>query len=530
MKLFKFCLPFFLILSFICALGAQEIPVPVKTDTSTLAQAYINLYLTETYFDSLPSARIKKILAFENDELKSINDRTFIRVNSTLYNFTNALFYQNQSKFYFHEQGEITRSFLRRLKSNLGRGISYYNAAKIDQFGTFQKERSMLYEMIKFDSESNNELNSEIRSLKSKFNTLFNEDIFPDFKRVFLAAKNSDSFYLDSLSYFSNIYDMPLSREILRNTPDFKPFSFENSNFIKPEYIADSRLDIISRYIQLKYLASKKTRVSRNFNKTFLYDAYDDFIRQVRMENDQFIREELNSRVCKMLLNELTSKFPRDKELDEMANAMPPMAMVNLPPTNMQNYFFPNPAPLGSAKLIISNYKPSLSTLGQVDSFLSTNFNGAGFKNELHYYYAMDGFALTTTLEKFNKDGSAVPIERRFIKNLGGEGKFSFYETFKSMFFNIESEYRMFALIIASKSAAISNEGMSAGFAGQILENSYDALPVDLKTKNLPIKTLSVFVYHFHQNDIGEVPELDLSGSLTVSDHLKSAGLSQIIQ
>ena len=114
--------------------------------------------------------------------------------------------------------------------------------------------------------------------------------------------------------------------------------------------------------------------------------------------------------------------------------------------------------------------------------------------------------------------------------NLGGDGKFSYYEVFKSMFFSVESEYRMFAFIIASKSATMSNDEMSTGFAEQLLKNSYDTLPADLKNKILPNKTLSVFVYHFHQNDIGEVPELDISGKLTVKDHLKNAGLTQLIQ
>lgn len=516
--------------AFLRSVKAQEMPPTVKNDTITLVQAYMNLYLTETYFDTIPSERIKKILAFENDEIKSIKDNSFIRANSTLYNFTNALFYQNQSKFYFREKSEINRSFLRRMKSILGRGIDYYNSAKINEFETFRKEKSELYEMIKFDSESNNELNSELRSLKNKFNSLFNEDIYSDFKRMFFAAKNSDRFYIDSLSYFSRIYDMPLSREILKNKPEFPLFSFEDSNFIKPEYTADSRLDIISRYIQLKYLASKGTRVPRNFNKTVLYEAYNDFIRRVRKENDTFIREELNPTVCKMLLSELTSKFPREKELEDMVLPMPPMAMINQPPNNLQNYFFPNPAPLASANSIFSNYKTTLSTLGQVDSFLRTGFTNAGYKDQLHYYYDMDGFAVTTSLEKFDKNGSTVPEDRRFIENFDEDRKFTYFETFKSMFFSIESDYRMFAFIIATESATTGNNTMSASFAGQILKNSYDSLPADLKNKSLRSKTLSILVYHFHLNDIGEVPELDLSENLTVQDHLKNAGLTQILQ
>ncbi|WP_339699431.1 hypothetical protein [Algoriphagus aquimarinus] len=319
MKFFKPLFFSVLMIAFVGTVRAQENTKPAKNDTITLAQAYMNLYLTETYFDSIPVERIKKILSFENDEIQSIKGISFINENSTLYNFTNALFYQNQSKLLSLNKGEVSRGLLRRLKSILDRGINFYNSAKINDFQTFHNEKNLLYEMIKFDSESNAELKSEIRSLKNEFNVLFNEDIYPDFQRIFLAAKNTDRFYVDSLTYFAGIYEMPLSMEIRNNTPDFHPYSFGNSNFIKPEYAADSRLDILSRYIQLKQLASRRTRVPRNFNKTVLFEAYDDFISRVKKEDDKFIREELNPKVLDKLRSELTSKFSRDKDLDGMA-------------------------------------------------------------------------------------------------------------------------------------------------------------------------------------------------------------------
>lgn len=530
MKFFKPLFFSFLIIAFAGYVRAQENTKPNKNDTITLAQAYMNLYLTETYFDSIPVERIKKILSFENDEIKSIKGISFINANSTLYNFTNALFYQNQSKLLSLNKGEVSRGLLRRLKSILDRGINFYNSAKIDDFQTFHNEKNQLYEMIKFDSESNVELKSEIRSLKNEFNVLFNEDIYPDFQRIFLAAKNTDRFYVDSLTYFAGIYEMPLSMEIRNNTPDFHPFSFGDPNFIKPEYTTDSRLDILSRYIQLKQLASRRTRVPRNFNKTVLFDAYENFISRVNRQDDKFIREELNPTVLNKLLSELTSKFSRDKDLDGMAPISSPSAMMTQPPSDFQTYFFPNPAPHASAKFILPNYKPALVTLGQIDLFLKAGFSNAGFKDQLHYYYDMDGFAMTTSLEKFNINGSSVPADSRFSENVGGDGKFSYYEIFKSMFFKIESEFRMFAFIVASKPATMSNDVMTAGFAEQILKNSYNTLPEELKNKSLPSKVLSIFVYHFHQNDIGEVPELDLSRQLTVQDHLKNAGLLKIIQ
>lgn len=292
-------------------------------------------------------------------------------------------------------------------------------------------------------------------------------------------------------------------------------------------------MDLISRYLQLKYLASKLTSVPRNFNKTVLYDAYNDFIDRVKKEDDQFIKEELNPTVCDMLLRELNRKFPPTDKQKSLEPSKPTISMAQRPPAapaTPENYFFPNPAPLASANFIISNYKPALVKLGDIDLSLRVSFSNAGFKDQLHYYYDMDGYAMTTSLEKFNLDGSPVPKEKRFTQKLGGEGKFSYFEIFKSMFFELESEFRMFAFIVASKPAIMSNDAMTAGFADQILKNSSVTLPSDLIDKSLSSKVLSIFVYHFHQNDIGEVPELDLSRKLTVQDHLKNAELTQLIQ
>ncbi len=530
MKFFKFLLFSFLMTAFLGSVKAQEIPQPVKNDTITLAQAYMNLYLTETYFDSLSKNRISKILSFEKDELGKIEDSTFLKKNKTLYYFTKALYYQNQSKLFSQTRMEFNRNILRRFKSIFDNAIHSYNSAAIDEYQIFEKEKNDLYEMINFDSESNSRLRNGIYNLKNQFNTLFNEDIFPDFQRIFKRSITPSKSDIDSLSYFTGIYDMPLSMNILSNSHTFLAFSLENSGFINPEYTADARLDLISRYLQLKYLASRRARVTRNFNKTILYEAYYDFISLLENEDDPFITKELNAKVCATLLQELKQKFPPDKNMDEMGQTSAPIAMIQLPPTTYQRYFFPNPAPLASADSSLSNFKPALTTLNQIDGFLSAGLIDAGFKNQLHYYYSIDGFALTTSLEKFNIDGSKVSADKRFSENLGGDGKFSYYEVFKSMFFSVKSEYRMFAFIIASKSATMSNDAMSTGFAEQLLKNSYDTLPADLKNKILPNKTLSVFVYHFHQNNIGEVPELDLSRKLTVQDHLKNAGLIQIIQ
>ncbi len=98
------------------------------------------------------------------------------------------------------------------------------------------------------------------------------------------------------------------------------------------------------------------------------------------------------------------------------------------------------------------------------------------------------------------------------------------------MFFDVEFDYRMFAMVIASKAAAMSRNGMTPSFAQKLIENSYGILPADLTDKELKNKTLSVFVYHFRLNVNNGTVELDLSGKISAQDYLKNAGLTQLIQ
>jgi len=516
----------FAVMASLGSVSGQENLQSVKNDTITLVQAYMNLYLTQTYFDTLSNDRVSKILAFEKDEIGQIADSTFVTKNSELYHFTKALFFHNQTKFLFQTRRELNRNVLRRYKSIFDQAIQSYNVANIDDYRTFKERRNELYEMISFDSESNSKLRNGIYVLKNQFNSVFNEDIYSDFQRIFYKAQRSNQFEFDSLSYFANLYDMPLSMAILRNQLELENTFFNNS--ISTYYTADNRLELISRYMQLKYFSTKRTRSPRNFSTEILYRSYDDFMERLEFEEDEFIKKQFNPAVCELLLRQLMSNYPKT-ESEEI-----PKILYNLmgggAPKEEDFYFFPNPAPLGSANFIKSNFKSELTTLSQVDLFFRSSLIKTGYKDQLHYYYDMDGFALTTSLEKFNLDGSKVPADKRFTENFGEDGKFSYYEIFKSLFFNIESEYRMFAFIIASKSATISNEVMTAGFAGQILKNSYNSLPVGLKNITLPNKTLSIIIYHFHQNDIGETVELDLSGKLSVNDHLINAGLIQIIR
>ena len=192
-------------------------------------------------------------------------------------------------------------------------------------------------------------------------------------------------------------------------------------------------------------------------------------------------------------------------------------------------YYFPIPAPFPSAYLYINNFKPGLTTMKQVDNYFKNVFNKKGYAGHLHYYYVQSGFALTTSLEKINKDGSPVSGSKRWSVSIGGNGSFSLYETFKSIFFTTESNFRIIALIISPNAASVQRSPSSIGAMQDLLTYSYPSLPKALEDFSLPQKTLTVLVYNFYQSDIGKVPMLDVSKRLTVKDHLGKSGLIPLL-
>jgi len=531
MKSFRCLFTFVLLINIFSQTNAQNDLRVFGSDSITLAEAYINLTLTKTYFDSLSVNRISKIIPFEENELNTIKNPRFIEQIDTLYKFTNALLYLNKALFVSRDTLNVGRQQLIEWKNTLEKAIVYFNSAKINKTYTVEKKNNVFYELIKFDTESCFTLESEINSLKDKFTPIFNNDIYPDFKRIFMDAKASRQYDFDGLVTFASIYNFPLRMKILNNEPsDDEDEEYHHELFITENYKLDLKLDLISRYLQLKYIANvDDSKLSSGLDFYNLYDSYYVFHNLLEINDffnkDSFFSKEINSEVCDTLYDELQKKFPYD------FRPMPRTRVLDLArgvPEKVK-YFFPNPAPLPSAHLTIRNYKQEIRTLGKVDTYLSKLFNQAGYKDRLHYYYDLDGYAMTTSLEKFNRNGLPIEDDSRWYTSLASNGKFSFFEIFKSIFFEVESEFRLFAVIVASKNVAISEVPITVGDVEELLKNSYPKLPDDLKDKVLHNKNLTVLVYHFHQNDVGEVPMLDLNGKITAEDHLKNAKLIGII-
>ncbi|MEO8416422.1 MAG: hypothetical protein ABI472_22355, partial [Ginsengibacter sp.] len=290
--------------------------------------------------------------------------------------------------------------------------------------------------------------------------------------------------------------------------------------------------DLISRYMQLDYMiAGGQYSVSIKDTAT-LCASYWNYLDDLRSyyntgTPDSFFQREITIARAEKLYRDLQERYPLGE-----SDTRNPRHMKLPKPLGSEGpvkYYFPVPAPFPSAYLYINNFKPGLTTMKQVDDYFTGIFNKKGYEGHLRYYYVQSGFALTTNLEKINKDGSPVSGSQRWNVSVGGNGSFSLYQTFKSIFFETESDFRIIGLVVYPGKITVRNGSESIGSFQDLLTDSYPSLPPDLYDVTLPQKALNILIYDFHQSDIGKVPMLDVSKRLSVKDHLEKSELIQLL-
>ncbi len=351
-------------------------------DLLTLGQAYINLSLTEKYFDTLKYQRIQKILTFEENELASIKDSGFIKSNECMYNITYSLLYFGKARILFSNKKDVSRKALLQWKSTLDSAIAYFNKSEKEKNKYYISYVSD-YEFFGFNLEIFDHLYDRIQRLKDQFTPYFNKDIYPDFKRIFFQEKATLQFQFDSLLNYTSLYNMPLSRYVLELTSDSAyeiAYPKHEAWKINGSYRLDIALDLISRYLQLKFVAVNFDSLCK-VDK--ILDAFHYFVNQLNpedainfnpsyeynsMQKDDFFRNNLDSSACKKLygmLKKITKPANCPVEPDETHNVG--SGHDNFPD---RKYFFPDPAPFPSAYKYIFNYKPGLNKMKEVDKHL----------------------------------------------------------------------------------------------------------------------------------------------------------------
>ena len=392
--------------------GLYNIPSGCRGDSLILTQSYIILSFTETYFDSLTAGRISEIIRSTEDDLAHINDKAFIKLNITLYNVTYSNLYFLKSELLYRNKTEINRSALLNWKETLHKSNVYYRSVRISWYEIDQTINSF-YKPANFDRETFSRHFDSVEKLKSQFNPLFSKDIYPDFQRLFFAAKYRNEFRFDSLEYYTSLYTFPIWFSILNNS-DVNPYtrlkSVENNLSGGNEYKLPLALDLISQYLQLSYIAKMASSVN---NTSRLYNDYSDFVtdlnpkdsfnfsRSSEIPKDDFFRKEIDTVACNNLYNMLQEKFPNILEDNVQGDMQGDRASMSKPD---EKYYFPVPVPFPSSKISIKHFHPELINMKQTDDYIRKCFIDAGYTGRLHYFYIQEpGFAVTTGIEKIKK-------------------------------------------------------------------------------------------------------------------------------
>jgi hypothetical protein len=541
MKIFSSIL-LILFLSTLKQLNANTLSAISSNDSLTLGEAFVNLSLTGKYFDTLKIDRITKIIRFEEKEWASITDTVFIKNNNSLYNLAYSLLYYAKAKELFLTKKDTTRKGLLEWKNTLDIAKEYSEKSGL---GTFEKHQyeNTYYEFIGLDIQMFNSLQDKFYDLRNQFAPYFNRDIYPDFQRCFLELEKANEIQFDSLFKVANIYNMDVSMNILDNIGNIPIDTIKNNfykfSYNKLTYYLDPALKLLPRYFEFKYIVKNYKQLC---NKEFLLTQFEYFkedlnfkdekkfkLYETNFEKDDFFRKNLDSLTCEKLFDQL-------KKITTFSNCTKgrgeyKTAGGDLDDYTSEKYYFPAKAPFPSAIKYINNFKPNLQIMKQIDNGIKAIFNNAGYENQLHYYYLESGpgYAMTTSLEGIDKDGKPVNNEKRWKVNEVGYKKFSLYETYKAIFFDVESNFRIFAFVISPSRAEFQRRQSSIGSISERLSNGYSSLPVDLENVVLPQKTLTIFVYNFFQSDIGQVPKLDTNHKLSVETHLKNSGLAGLL-
>jgi hypothetical protein len=492
-------------------------PVCVRANDSLRAgQAFVNLSLTNQYFDSLPDKRVRKILSFLRQELASLKPE-FIRTNRSLYKASQACYYLNRSRLLERGSHLSDRSSLLQLKDTLDMAFAFYREVPEPQYRENDYEEFINYnKAVRF-------IGYDVWSAASRYSDHASSMLYSDFRRIFLRARQEHSYQFDSLLALARPYGMSMQFRILDSVrhPDV-PSSLNGRYWLK------APLELMVRFLQLKYIVDRPGRIDTGQ----LYAAFKQFQNDLKPQDsihfgntetitkDAFIRSNLGEDVIQELLHEIRLRYPwtdsmniKDVDGDGLANIAP------------EPLYFPSKAPYPSDFKTVRNYQVSLQRMGRLDGHVRQILDHAGYADRCRYYYVRTGgFALATNLEQIDRDGKPLEDKRWSIRN---EEKFTLYESIRSIFFANDGHFRVLAIVLSPQGniPIADQKNNSTDPFGK----GYQMLPADLENKAYTKMTLTILLYHFYQSDIGEVPVLDTSKRLTVGDHLRQTRLSALL-
>ncbi len=485
-------------------------------DSLIMAQSFINLSLTTSYFKKIPATRLQKIIVYVEKELSSIKAPAFIRTNQQVLNTCYTHLYLIQVKQTLRANNSNRKVLLTcsRLIDSVDLYHSHLRPVAYNVPDPF-------YEFISFNNEKLQDLQSAIDTTKYQLGREFNRNIYPDFQRILYHFDKTGQVLLDSLAYFAGIFRINFDRAVIKQV----------HTTTLNTYRIEMPLELISQYLQFQYLLLHQQPSIDTIKLYEDLEAFHDILSlhtyPELIPKDNFIHRTFTEQRYQELFERIKRKYPRpditrDSDGDGVSDQMDGNTYTK------GKYYFPETAPFPSCKAAKSHFLPNKSLIKDIDAYMKNLLQASGYEGRYRYYYMQEGFAIGTVLEKIDKNGNPDPDKRWYTT--AASTHFNLYDIFNTIFFAQSSHFRMMAFTFCPKEALV--QGSPAVFDSMtaLLQDGYTTLPQDLETVALPDKTVTILVYHFYQSDVGEVPVLDVTNRLSVADHLKSSPLNEILK
>lgn len=496
-------------------------------DSLIMAQSFINLSLTTNYFKKVPSDRVEKILTYIEHDLSNIQDASFINANRTILAACTAHLYLCKVRRWFRDGKDDSRHNLQLQSARLDSALLYADKSQesgYDRHNTF-------YQFINFSYENSRGLQWEIGSARARLHPALNRNIYPDFKRIYHYFEHTGEIRLDSLAYYANLFNIKLDSTVLQ----------KKNVDAAGKYPMDISLDLISQYLQFQYILHNS---GYKVNATRLYDAWRNFYHTLNFQDsgylvehwrthptpapkDDFIRNTFTEKRCRDLLDQIRIRYPNMDVNDHLGNTEKDSSSASAS-MRQEKFYFPETAPFPSCKAAKAHFLPNKPLIKDIDAYMKNLLQASGYDGRYRYYYMQQGFAISTVLEKIDKNGNPDPDERWY--STAASTHFNLYDIFSTIFFAQSSHFRMMAFTFCPKETPVLRSPAVFDSMATLLQDSYTTLPQDLEAIALPDKTVTILVYHFYQSDVGEVPLLDVTNRLSVADHLKNSRLNEILR
>ena len=193
---------------------------------------------------------------------------------------------------------------------------------------------------------------------------------------------------------------------------------------------------------------------------------------------------------------------------------------------------FPWPPPMASAfqrvaRDLLVEENASRILLRDVERSLSDAFSQAGY-GERNYYAVPGGFAMASSLEQINVDGS--PSRNRWAVEVDAVREFSLPGYLRALFNARPGHYRIIVFIVTDEPLTQSNARVSSREARAWVRSGVVTLPREIAQREFTDDHVcTALIYEFKSLPEGE-PELVEPTRLPGRDHLSKSGLWTALQ